>query len=546
MTMTLISRIKKINYLLFAILVIFNGFTNYTSAQESLTLSISPSLYDMSVNPNQEWRSTLRIINVNNYDLTVYINVVNFLPQGESGSGRFVPVTEDSKGSTLAEWFNFTSEPILIPREQSIEVPFSVIVPKDASPGGHFAAIMVGTKPPENEPGQTKVQTAQFVTSLFFARVSGDIVENGLIREFSVKDSFLERPEASFDLRFENKGNVHLQPQGEIKIYNMWGQERGVIPINQSSQFGNVLPESIRNFTFSWKGEWSFSDIGRYTAEANIAYGIEERKFATNEVNFWVIPFKLLLYVLLFLTVFVLGIIWLVKIYIRHTLKLAGININDYRKTNEAKNIKLGDIQMKPVVSFRAPVRVGLLDLQDKLKAAKVKYEQLKVLLNFLLRYKLFFGALLFVAMCLLVIVWYVLNANTEHRGYEVIYENSDSNVTLTSEEIIYNQLLKERTVEKVEKNSTLTKVAIVNRSGIPGMGAETKIKLESVGYEVVSLAADFSSLQKRTVIIYGLEDEDQALKLSSKLNKAPVSLYKPNDQKDYMTVYVGDDLNKE
>ena len=73
------------------------------------------------------------------------------------------------------------------------------------------------------------------------------------------------------------------------------GQERGIIPINQASQFGNVLPESIRKFTFTWKGEWSVSDIGRYTAMATLAYGSEERQFASAKTYFWVIPVKLLL-----------------------------------------------------------------------------------------------------------------------------------------------------------------------------------------------------------------------------------------------------------
>ena len=47
---------------------------------------------------------------------------------------------------TLAEWFTITREAVVVPREQSKEVPFSVRVPFEASPGGHFAAILVGTK----------------------------------------------------------------------------------------------------------------------------------------------------------------------------------------------------------------------------------------------------------------------------------------------------------------------------------------------------------------------------------------------------------------
>ena len=51
----------------------------------------------------------------------------------------------------------------------------------------------------------------------------------------------------------------------------------------------------------------------------------------------------------------------------------------------------------------------------------------------------LFFG--LFIS----VLVWYFTNANTDQRSYEITYLNSDASVKLTSEEIIYQQKVRER-----------------------------------------------------------------------------------------------------
>ena len=540
--MILISRKKTTKYFLLILAIIFFITFKPALAQESLTLSISPSLFDMSVNPGQEWRSTLKIINVNKYDLTVYIDVVNFRPQGEGGDGRFIPVEAGGEGATLAEWFTITKEAVLIPREQSTEVPFSVLVPNDASPGGHFAAILVGTKPLVPESGQAKVQTAQVVTSLFFARVAGDIVEKGDIREFITTDSFLSSPEATFGLRFENKGNVHLQPQGEIKILNMWGQERGIIPINQTSQFGNVLPDSIRNFTFSWKGEWSVTDIGRYTALVNLAYGTEARQFATAETSFWVIPYKLLLSFLLFIVLAIFIITKLVKLYIRHTLLLAGIDLDRHPNTGTNRQLNLRNIT-KTKLSLHAPIKTSLLDLKAGLKLSKAKLDKFKVLCRFVSHYRMFFGGVALILIIVGIITWFILSANTAYRGFEVSYVNSDESVTLTSEEIIFNQLKKERQTNEPEINSALPKVAVINRSGIPGIGAELRLRLESMGYEVISLAADFSNIEKRSVIIYNKENETEALRLSSRLNNAPVSNYPADKQENYLTVYVGNDL---
>ena len=133
----------------------------------------------------------VKIINVNNYDLTVYLDVVNFRPQGEGGDGMFIPVPpEGGEGVSLAEWFKFEKNAIVIPREQSKEVPISVLVPFDASPGGHFAAILVGTRPLTAEPGQARVQTSQMITSLFLLVLLAIFMSLVLIREFTTDGTF--------------------------------------------------------------------------------------------------------------------------------------------------------------------------------------------------------------------------------------------------------------------------------------------------------------------------------------------------------------------
>ena len=542
---TIMTSISKEGRRLFGILILcFVVFSaNLAHAQESLTLSISPSLFDMSVNPGQEWRSNLRVINVNDFDLTVYVDVVNFSPQGESGEGRFMPIAPgEGEGVTLAEWFTIEREAIVVPREQSLEIPFAVRVPFDASPGGHFAAILVGTKPPTPEVGQAKVQTSQMVTSLFFARVAGEIIEQGTIREFTTTDRFLGSPEVTFDLRFENKGNVHLQPQGEIKITNMWGEERGLIPINQASQFGNVLPESIRKFTFSWKGEWSIADIGRYTAVATLGYGSESRQFASMQTEFWVIPFKLLFGILLGLVLFGALISWFVRLYVRHMLVMAGINVEEYQAAKK-NGLVVEKFRSQKEVKIHTPVARGYVDLKTHLAAAKDALGFLKQFLVFIKKYQLFFIGILVIGVFIFIVVWYIKGATTDQRGYEVVYENTDSNVTLSSEEIIYNQLRNERKLSQFTISEHLPPVKVINRSGVPGLGAEVKLKLEALGYNVTELGAESSNSQKRTVVIYKAGEETEALRLSSALNNAPISTYDTNVTDETLTVYVGEDV---
>jgi hypothetical protein len=544
--MNMISTLrKKINYNLFSLIVF--AFLSLllaqpVQAQESLTLSISPSIFNMSANPGQEWQSTLRVINVNNFDLTVYVDVLNFLPQGD-GSGTFVSIQEgDQNGLTIAEWFNINKEAIVVPREQSIEVPFSVRVPMDASPGGHSAAILVGTKPLTPESGQAKVQTSQTITSLFFARVAGDILESGDIREFTTTKTFLSSPEATFELRFENKGNVHLQPQGDIRITNMWGEERGIIPINQNSHFGLVAKEQIRKFTFTWKGEWAISDIGRYTAIATLGYGTDRKQFASSKTIFWVIPFKLLLGIIIFFAIFFAVSTWLVRLYIRHTLAMAGINVDFNGRPVAAKTLNVKYNQRKTI---RTHSQFGLewLSFKNKLKSFNVTGSIVE-LMKLVAKYKGLLGAIIAFILSLIVIIWYIWSANTAHRGYEVVYVNSDANVTLSSEEIAYNALKADKKPNGIEINPNYPKLKIINRSGIPEVGAKVRLKFEDFGYEVVTLGVELGDSQSKTVIVYSTVNESDALRLSGWLSDALISIDEKAES-GTVTIFVGRDAEE-
>jgi hypothetical protein len=56
-----------------------------------LSLSVTPTLFQMSAVAGQSWSSGVKVINNNPHELTVYAQVVNFAPQGESGEGKLIP-----------------------------------------------------------------------------------------------------------------------------------------------------------------------------------------------------------------------------------------------------------------------------------------------------------------------------------------------------------------------------------------------------------------------------------------------------------------------
>lgn len=517
-------------------------FPTVVQAQaETLTLSVSPTLFEMTANPEQEWLSTIRVINANPYDITIYTDVVNFAPQGESGQGKFLPVLEEEAGGqTFAEWVTLDQVELTILAEQTVEVPFRIKVPANAPPGGHFGAILIGTKSLDTGSGQTVVETSQVVTSLVFLRVTGDIIEDGVIREFRSTKAIAERPEMDFELRFQNKGNVHILPQGEIKIFNMWGEERGLIPVNRQTLFGNVLPDSIRKYSFSWSGEWSLADIGRYTVVATLAYGEGSRQFASAETAFWVIPWKITLMVLTILFAFITFLVWSIKLYIRKMLKIAGVS-------SDSQQVNRIDYRVKKSrsVSMVAPIEEGILDLRARFQDADSLKEKLSNTLAFVSKYRIFFSLLILVILFLIAVIWYITAASTNDRPYEVVIEGLEQDVTISSEQLQYEARKEGVADDGTDASSKeFPSIKIVNQSGVPGLAADLRIKLEAAGYPVAELSTDLERIETNTVVVYAPEYDTQALELSAQVYGALLSSYaEASGTETPIIIYVGKDL---
>ena len=295
--------------------------------QENFTLTITPPLFQLTIGPGEFWTSSVKIVNANAYDITVYASAVDFKQYGEEGQEMFMPLFERKAGEpshALASWLELPSDGTFIKKGESREIPFSLRIPADADPGSHYAAILVGTRPLKEPQNESVIKVSSMVSSLLFARIKGDIRESGFIREFSADHALYERPGATFTLRFKNTGNVHVRPQGDVVVTDMWGNEKGKIFINKETDFGNVLPQTTRKFPLVWDspdGAASFPSFGRYKAIATLAYGDDARQSGFATTYFWVVPIRLTASIALTIFIVFLLVLWMIKRHVRYALE---------------------------------------------------------------------------------------------------------------------------------------------------------------------------------------------------------------------------------
>jgi hypothetical protein len=314
--------------------------SNSAAAQDGVILTISPPITNLKMNPGEKWTSAIRLVNNSDTPVSANVELADFTSNEEGGVKLLPPATGPEASSyALSQWIEINKDPVEIPAQAGVDIPFSIVVPENAEPCGHYGAILAGNKPGGEIQG-SGIKISSMLASLILLKVNGECAEHGSIREFSTDKNIYTAPQADFNLRFENTGNIHLQPQGEIKIYDMLGKEKGTIPINHDTEYGRVLPNSLREWKFSWTGGNELTGMGRYKAVLILGYGDKARETADQTVYFWLIyPMPLLVIagsLLLFILLFTVG----ARAYIRRAIirssQEAGVisrsNLNNAKK----------------------------------------------------------------------------------------------------------------------------------------------------------------------------------------------------------------------
>lgn len=253
------------------------------------TLTLTPPSFEYTVEPGGSVSDTLRLENSTDRPLKIRAQKRNFTAQGEEGD---VNLTEESNTFSLASWLSVAPEEIIIPARSRQTFTFSINVPKDVEPGGHFGSVVFATVP-ESNLDSTGFLLSQEIGALILVKVNGDVNEKAVIASFAPTSPFYEFGPVTLDARVQNLGNVHLRPTGIVELTDMFGNKQH---INLESR--NVLPESVRKLSAILDNKLLF---GRYTATLNVSYGSQNQNLvATTE--FFAFPVR---YALIALAVFV-------------------------------------------------------------------------------------------------------------------------------------------------------------------------------------------------------------------------------------------------
>jgi hypothetical protein len=331
--------------LLTLVILFFAAVKTFAQAPAgSYNVTISPIYFDLSANPGDTVSNKIRLRNNTNYPLPIKLGVEKI----SADLNGNITLKADTSDTTLS-WINFTNPTFVAQPLEWTDIPFTINIPKNAAYGYYWTITFTQDKTSPLARSGVTLTAAAGLPVLLDVRKAGAKAE-AKIQQFSVSQPVTEYLPVDFTIKIESLGNVQIQPHGSIFISD--GRNKDLAVLNVNPGLGNVLPSSARIFNASWidgflvrqpvmqygqpkldkngnpimtlQINWnrltSFR-IGRYTANLLLVYDNGQRDVPLEAtVAFWVLPYKAILVILLFLIIVFFVGRWLIKTYINREI----------------------------------------------------------------------------------------------------------------------------------------------------------------------------------------------------------------------------------
>lgn len=249
---------------------------------------VGPGRSEVEVRPGETIVQEITVTNRISDDREFKIEVEDI--RGTRNGEAVVSVGAGERGPySIQDYVSIPNDTLRLKLGERARIPITISVPADAEPGGYYGSVLVSTIR-RGEDGELAPRSPIIarIGSLFFITIPGDIEKGGELVDLSMVDGgewWYEKGPVTIGLLYENKGSVHLNPYGQISVWNMFGEEVGFVELEPWF----VLPQSLRLREIIWDREFLF---GRYTVEAQINRGYDDI-VDTKTVTFWVLPWKI-------------------------------------------------------------------------------------------------------------------------------------------------------------------------------------------------------------------------------------------------------------
>lgn len=325
---------KLLKYILLFLLILIP--LKEVGAQEpvSFGLLVNPQIFELDVFPGEKHTKRINVGNLSEVAMPITVRVTDFTGAEDSGEMLFDESSQDPSFASRF-WFEIENPNFILESKGKKEVQFSINIPENAEPGGHYSVMLFEPQLPsfyfkEGQPRAIPVIGVLFLLSVKTFALEPEVQQKLEIVEFSLPKegriaalenflssltgsvaraavidiNILESSPSKFILRIKNNDIYHHKPGGKLLIYNTFGKKVGESEIQKTT----ILPGKIRRFPVEFSSEipeklkWLPTSIFNFLVQ-NTSFGkykavmtleIPGQKLET-ETQFWALPWKIVL-----------------------------------------------------------------------------------------------------------------------------------------------------------------------------------------------------------------------------------------------------------
>lgn len=236
--------------------------------QESILMSPVAKRYALDAGSTK--RDSIKVVNDGKvaYDFVVYTR-----PYSVNDESYVPDFTSKAQNADAYKWVQFEKTSYQLEPGKSVDVPYTLRVPDDATPGGHYGVLFAETQPSSSQQGNAVLRKKR-VGAILYATVNGDVTTSGRIDDTSVSFFQFNAPLTATQ-RVTNNGNTDFLVDTTMTVSDVFGgkkfsRERDV----------PVLPKTTREIRSEWPDSaW----IGLYKVELHSKF-LDTDKSSTHYV----------------------------------------------------------------------------------------------------------------------------------------------------------------------------------------------------------------------------------------------------------------------
>lgn len=229
-----------------------------TQDAPSERITLSPSSTTLKLKTGEVKRGSMKITNDGDvaYGFSVYAR-----PYSVSNEVYDPNFTDQQSNTNVYRWVQFDQTAYRIEPGQTVDVPYTLRIPADAAPGGHYGVLFAETD--ERGLEGTGVARKKRVGNLLYVTVDGTYKMSGELKEF-ILPFWQTRVPMNSSARVANTGNADFRAKVTTTATDMFGRTKFTYkgdPI--------VLPDTTRLVEMKWENAPNF---GLFKVSQSVAF----------------------------------------------------------------------------------------------------------------------------------------------------------------------------------------------------------------------------------------------------------------------------------